>query len=262
MTTKKISQLTELTTPDNNDVLVINDVSALQTKKITFENLVGNTITSLSQSVTVSFAAESVARGTAINSAVSGLATTGSNIYFGNQVVTGSISATSGLTGSLKGNVDGNAATATTSSFSTNALTSSFSLNANTATSASYALTAGVAQTATTATSLAATTIFISLNGKADGVTTNIGSVYIPSTITIITNSLAYIGGSTASETAVLKLVPINSVTAAATWTRTNVLGSVALASSAVLAAGWYDVVLEAGSGAETSFARGLYITT
>ena len=253
MTTKKISQLTELTTPDNNDVLVINDVSSLQTKKITFQNLVGNTITALSQSITSSLAAEASARTTAINSAVSGLATTGSNIYFGNQVVTGSISATSGLTGSLKGNVDGNAATATTSSFS---------LNANTATSASYALTAGVAQTATTATSLAATTIFISLNGTADGVTTNIGSVYIPSTITITTNSLAYIGGSTASETAVLKLVPINSVTAAATWTRTNVLGSVALASSAVLAAGWYDVVLEAGSGAETSFARGLYITT
>lgn len=242
MANKKINELTALTTPDNADLLIIDDVSAVETKKITFQNLTQ-----------------------AISGSPGG---TSGQIQYNNVGTFGGVTnltwngSTLFATGSFKGNIDGNAATATTSSFSTNALTSSFSLNANTATSASYALTAGVAQTATTATSLAATTIFISLNGTANGVTTNIGSVYIPSTITITTNSLAYIGGSTASETAVLKLAPINSVTAAATWTRTNVLGSVALASSAVLAAGWYDVVLETSSGAETSFARGLYITT
>ena len=32
-TTKKISELVELTTAENSDVLVINDVSAAQTKK-------------------------------------------------------------------------------------------------------------------------------------------------------------------------------------------------------------------------------------
>lgn len=38
-TTKKISELTELTIAENNDVLVINDVSAGETKKITVQNL-------------------------------------------------------------------------------------------------------------------------------------------------------------------------------------------------------------------------------
>ena len=33
MTTKKISGLVELTSAENNDILVINDVSAAQTKK-------------------------------------------------------------------------------------------------------------------------------------------------------------------------------------------------------------------------------------
>lgn len=276
----------------------------------------------LSGSITQSFQLQASASQNSLENAIIPLATTSSNTFIGNQFVTGSVTATAGFSGSLtrlanglpymvagpnitvatnslgqieitgsaggsgspggsfgqiqfnnsgtfggvtnltwngstlfatgsfKGNLDGNAATATSASFATNALT------------ASFALTASLAQTAVTATSLTTTGFFISLDGIADGVATNIGSVYIPSTVTITTNSLAYIGGSTASETAVLKLVPINSVSAAATWTRTNILGSVALASSAVLAAGWYDVILEAGSGVETSFARGLYITT
>lgn len=232
MANKKITDLTALTTPDPADLLIIDDVSAVETKKITFANL------------------------------TSTFATTGSNTFIGNEVVTGSVSATLGFTGSLKGNVDGNASTATTASYVLNAVSSSFATTASYASfalTASYALTSSLAQSANV---LTITSYFTSLNGIANGVATSIGSIYIPAAITISTDSLAYIGGSTASETAILKLVPINTATVSASWTRTNILGSVALASPVALGVGWYDIILETGTGTQTGFARGLYIRT
>jgi hypothetical protein len=211
MANKKITDLTALTTPDSADLLIIDDVSATETKKITYANL------------------------------TSVFATTGSNTYAGNQTINGFVSASLGFTGSFKGNLDGNASTATTASYADFALTSSLAQSANVLTITSY---------------------FTSLDGTANGVATSIGSIYIPSAITISTNSLAYIGGSTASETATLKLVPIDTATVSASWSRTNVLGSVALASPAALGVGWYDIILETGNGTQTGFARGLYITT
>lgn len=271
MANKKITDLTALTTPDGADLLIIDDVSVTETKKITFANL------------------------------TSVFATTGSNTYAGNQTVNGFVSASLGFTGSFKGNLDGNASTANTAltasyvlnavsaSFATNALTASYVLNAvsssfastaltasyvlnavsssfaTTASYADFALTASYALTSSLAQSanvLTITSYFTSLNGIANGVATSIGSIYIPAAITISTNSLAYIGGSTASETAILKMVPINTATVSASWSRTNVLGSVALASPVALGVGWYDIILETGSGTQTGFARGLYITT
>ena len=229
------------------------------------------TVSALSQSITASLALEATNRTNAINSAISGLA----SISYVNSAVSGVAGSTPGgssgqiqynnsgnfggvsnltwngsslfITGSFKGNIDGNAATATV---------------ATTATTSTTALTASLATVATTATSLATTTHFVSLNGTADGSSTNIGSIYIPNAITISTNSLAYIGGSTASETAYLYLIPINSVTPTATWTRTNILGSVGLASPVSLTAGWYDIVLDVGSEIQTSFAKGLFLTS
>lgn len=203
MANKKINELTALTTPDNADLLVIDDVSATQTKKITFQNL--------AQAISGSPGGSSGQvqyNNAGVFGGVSNLTWNGSSLF---------------ATGSFKGNLEGNASTAS---------------------------------------ALSTTTFFISLNGRADGVSTNVGSAYISNTITISTNSLAYIGGSTASETAILKLVPIGSATASATWTRTNLLGSAALSSPVSLAAGWYDVVLETGSVVQTGFARGLYLTT
>ena len=100
-TTKKISELLELTTAENSDVLVINDVSAAQTKKIAIANLFNGT--------------------------------------------------TSIITGSFKGNLDGNAATATTATSATNADNATNAVSASFATSASYAVNAASADNATNA---------------------------------------------------------------------------------------------------------------
>ena len=120
----------------------------------------------------------------------------------------------------------------------------------------------GTASLSTYAVQLITTTFNFPLNGFANGVNTNVGGIYIPIGMTLTTKSLAYIGGSSATETATLDLVPINSTTVSASWTRTNVLGSVALASSAYLGAGWYDIVLKTNNTAQNAFARGLYLTS
>lgn len=104
MTTKKISQLTELTTAENSDVLVINDVSANQTKKIAV-----------------------------------------SNLFTGTTLV---------VTGSFKGNLDGNAASATVAASATNAdnaTNASYATNAGSALTASYVLNAVSSSFATSA---------------------------------------------------------------------------------------------------------------
>jgi hypothetical protein len=147
-------------------------------------------------------------------------------------------------TGSFKGNLDG------TASYATNAATASYVQNA---VSASYA---------TVAVSLTTTVFNVALNGSAPGVSTNIGGIYIPASTTVTTKSLAYIGGSTVSEVAVLKLVPINSVTVSASWVVTGTLTSVSLSNPVTLGPGWYDLTLETGTVSQTAFGRGLYLTS
>ena len=147
-------------------------------------------------------------------------------------------------TGSFLGNLNG------TASYATNAATASYVLNAVTA---SYA---------TVAVSLITTVFNVALNGSANGVSTNIGGIYIPASTTVTTKSLAYIGGSTVSEVAVLKLVPINSVTVSASWVVTGTLTSVSLSNPVTLGPGWYDLTLETGTVSQTAFGRGLYLTS
>jgi len=171
MANKKINQLTELSIPDNNDLLIVDDVSAGETKKITFQNL--------SQNIT-----------------------------------------------------------------------------------ASYALNAVTASYATVAVSLTSKVFNVALNGTANGVSTNIGGIYIPASTTVTTKSLAYIGGFTASDNAVLKMIPINSVTVSASWAVTGTLKSVSLTNPTTLGQGWYDLILETGTTSQTAFGRGLYLTS
>ena len=146
--------------------------------------------------------------------------------------------ATLNATGSFKGNLDGTASYATSTA---NAVTASY---------------------ATVAVSLTTNVFNVALNGSAPGVSTNIGGIYIPASTTVTTKSLAYIGGSTVSEVAVLKLVPINSVTVSASWVVTGTLTSVSLSSPATLGPGWYDLTLETGTVSQTAFGRGLYLTS
>ena len=79
-----------------------------------------------------------------ISGSTSGFATTGSNTFIGNEIVSGSVIVTNGITGSLYG----------TSSYSLNTISSSYALTAsysntsiysNTSTSSSYALSASYA---------------------------------------------------------------------------------------------------------------------
>jgi hypothetical protein len=112
------------------------------------------------------------------------------------------------------------------------------------------------------AITIAASVFNVALNGSAPGVSTNIGGIYIPASTTVTTKSLAYIGGSTVSEVAVLKMVPINSVTVSASWVVTGTLTSVSLSSPATLGPGWYDLTLETGTVSQTAFGRGLYLTS
>ena len=216
MANKKINQLTEILIPDNNDLLIVDDVSAGETKKITFQNLSERITTSLS------------------GTAVTGSSPGGSSgqIQYNNNGSFGGVTnliwngSTLNATGSFKGNLDG---------------------------TASYA---------TVAASLTTSVFNVALNGSAPGVSTNIGGIYIPASTTVTTKSLAYIGGSTVSEVAVLKLVPINSVTVSASWAVTGTLTSVSLSSPVTLGPGWYDLILETGTTSQTAFGRGLYLTS
>ena len=96
----------------------------------------------------------------------------------------------------------------------------------------------GTASYATVAVSLTAKVFNVALNGTANGVATNIGALYIPALTTVTTKSLVYIGGSTVSEVAVLKMVPINSITVSASWVVTGTLTSLSLSSPATLGPG------------------------
>ncbi len=100
----------------------------------------------------------------------------------------------------------------------------------------------------------------VALDGTATLSTpATIGSVYVPQARTLTAGSLGFFGGSVITDTSSLTLVPSGGGPAAATWTRTGLLGSQALTSGGAVIAGWYDIVLTPGASG-TAFARGLYL--
>jgi hypothetical protein len=114
MTTKKISELVELTTAENSDVLLINDVSANQTKKIAVSNLFNGTTLVVTGSFKGNLDGNAATATNAGNAdLLDNLDSTAfarlsvSNIFAANQVITGSVSATAGFSGSLTKLTDG-----------------------------------------------------------------------------------------------------------------------------------------------------------
>jgi hypothetical protein len=94
------------------------------------------------------------------------------------------------------------------------------------------------------------------------GAATTIGSVYFPAAATLnATSTLAYFGGSLVTDTSVLTIVPAGGGAAQVTFTRTGTIGSQTYtAGGAILAAGWYDLILQGTVGSGVAFARGLYL--
>lgn len=102
--------------------------------------------------------------------------------------------------------------------------------------------------------------ISLALNGTATlSTAATVGSVYIPQAKTLTSSSLAFIGGSVISDTSVLTLVPAGGGPAAATWSRTGLLGNQGLTGGGSITTGWYDIILTPGASG-TAFARGLYL--
>jgi len=94
------------------------------------------------------------------------------------------------------------------------------------------------------------------------GAATTIGSVYFPSAVTLnAVSTLAFFGGSLVTDTSVLTIVPSGGGAAQVTFTRTGTIGSQTItAGGAILAAGWYDLILQGTAGSGVAFARGLYL--
>jgi hypothetical protein len=115
----------------------------------------------------------------------------------------------------------------------------------------------------TIAATAVAAPISTALDGSAAfGSPTFIGSVYIPSAITLAATSRAFLGVSGAAESVTLTLQTTAGATAA-TFTNASATGfvDVAVTGTPALAAGWYNILLTAGTAASTAFARGLYLT-
>ena len=103
----------------------------------------------------------------------------------------------------------------------------------------------------------------VALNATATGgAATTIGSVYFPSAVTLnAASTLAFLGGSLGGDTSVLTIVPSGGGAAQVTFTRTGTIGSQTYtAGGAILAAGWYDLILQGTAGSGVAFARGLYL--
>jgi hypothetical protein len=105
--------------------------------------------------------------------------------------------------------------------------------------------------------------IDFALNGSAaNGSPTFIGSVYIPSDRTLAATSRAYLGVNGANQSVKLQLqTPAGSNIA--TFENLTATGfvDVTITGTPTLTAGWYNILLTAGTGGSTAFARGLYLT-
>jgi hypothetical protein len=105
--------------------------------------------------------------------------------------------------------------------------------------------------------------IDVALNGSAAfGSPTFIGAIYVPSARTLAATSRAFLGVSGAAESVTLTLQTTAGVTAA-TFTNASATGfvDVLVTGTPALAAGWYNILLTAGTAASTAFARGLFLT-
>ncbi len=94
------------------------------------------------------------------------------------------------------------------------------------------------------------------------GAAATIGSIYFPAAVTLnAVSTLAFFGGSLVTDTSVLTIVPSGGGPAEVTFTRTGTIGSQTItAGGAILAAGWYDLILQGTAGSGVAFARGLYL--
>lgn len=101
----------------------------------------------------------------------------------------------------------------------------------------------------------------IVLNATATNATPAfVGTVYFAAAATLAGSSVAYIGGSLASDSTTLTLAPAGGGSPVATWTRSGTLGNQALTSGGTISiAGWYDIILTPGASG-TAFARGIYL--
>lgn len=114
---------------------------------------------------------------------------------------------------------------------------------------------------APTAQSATNAPINLSLNGSASfGAPEYVGAVYVPAPITLSATSRAYLGISGASEQVTLELKSGITTLAAFTATPSSGFQNVLVTGTPSLAAGWYDLVLTAGTSGSTVFARGLYL--
>lgn len=105
--------------------------------------------------------------------------------------------------------------------------------------------------------------IDFALNGSAAfGSPTFIGAIYVPSARTLAATSRAFLGVSGAAESVTLTLQTTAGATVA-TFTNASATGfvDVTVTGTPALAAGWYNILLTAGTAASTAFARGLYLT-
>ena len=214
-----------------------------------------------------------------ISGSTSGFATTGSNTFIGNEIVSGSVIVTNGITGSLYG----------TSSYSLNTISSSYALTAsysntsiysNTSTSSSYALSASYAPidtnitvswssnsstasyvvTAQTASyyggsvisSSYALTASFALNGGGGGTTLTTGSTY-PITSSWSNNVISSSYSLTASYwsgSIISSSYSLSSISASYAPTDTNITASWSLNS---LTASYYGGNAESASYAQTA---------
>ncbi len=175
-----------------------------------------------------------------------------------------SISSTNSTTALSNTSVTGNVAVSG-GSLSATSSTIGGSLNASAAAAVNLSLDSQPQGGSTLAGGATLTSLtIVASNVALDGTATlstpaTIGSVYVPQARTLTAGSLGFFGGSLITDTSSLTLVPSGGGPAAATWTRTGLLGSQALTSGGSLVAGWYDIVLTPGASG-TAFARGLYL--
>lgn len=103
--------------------------------------------------------------------------------------------------------------------------------------------------------------VSLALNGSASfGAPEYVGAVYVPANITLSASSRAYLGISGASEQVTLEIKSGITTLAAFTATPSSGFQNVLVTGTPSLAAGWYDLVLTAGTSGSTVFARGLYL--
>ena len=163
-----------------------------------------------------------------ISASTNGFATTGSNTFIGNQIISGSLIVTNGITGSLQGTASYSLNTisasyaltvsySNTSSYSNNSTSASYSSTASywsgSVISASYALTASYALNAGTATNVSGGTVNVT-NITASNISASTISASNYYGINATFNSITSSGPiSVSGSNAYIQLLPVGSIT-------------------------------------------------